>query len=143
MKKISRDLGKDPDKLESCLRNLYMHRVIKFVDIFRLTNHYQVTHGIHEFMRNPALQSSCAKYISASTDKKLHAKEIVYLYLQLCRQKAILDVVIENKDKFDKINLVQFIQFGIIYEFVERVHKYCLLSNEIEFFNETNINLVP
>lgn len=83
VKKISRDLNKDIIKLKVCLKNLYFHNVIKFVDIFRLSNRYQPTTKIHQFMQNTRLQQLCVKYILATPEKKIDPAELIFLYLQL------------------------------------------------------------
>ena len=53
-------------------------------------------------------------------------------------------MVVENKIMFKKIDVVNFIYFGILNEFVERVHSNCLLYTDLEFklFNSSNIKVV-
>lgn len=109
VKKISRDLSKDLVKVKMCLKNLYFHNVIKFVDIFRLSNHYQVTAKVHNFMSDVQLQADCAKYVAVAADKLIDVKEVVYLYLQASKSKAIVDVVMENKKMFERVNVVSFV----------------------------------
>ncbi|EWS73186.1 nitrogen permease regulator-like protein (macronuclear) [Tetrahymena thermophila SB210] len=143
VKKISRELNKDLQKLKICLKNLYYHNMIKFVDIFRLNNHYQVTAKIHDFMQNQQLQQTCIRYILVNPERKIDPSEIIYLYLQFQKQKSVQDIVLENRLRFEKINLVQFVHFGIIHELIERVHLYILANREIDLFNEINIqNLI-
>ncbi|KAL4446982.1 hypothetical protein ABPG74_014954 [Tetrahymena malaccensis] len=143
VKKISRDLNKDLQKLKICLKNLYYHNMIKFVDIFRLSNHYQVTAKIHDFMQNQQLQQTCIRYSLVNSDRKIDPSEVIYLYLQFQKQKSVQDIVLENRLRFEKINLVQFIHFGIIHELIERIHSYVLANREIDLFNEMNIkNLI-
>lgn len=73
-------------------------------------------------MQNVELQQLCIKYILVSPEKKIDPSEVIYLYLQLQKQKSVQDVLIENKQRFEKVNLLQFVQFGIINDFIERVH---------------------
>jgi len=153
VKKISIETEIENFKVKEYLQNLLYHGLIKLVDIFSFTNKYHLTPEIHNFLTNEQMKQECLKYISKMVnvpvdesakpfkkEKKetTDANEVVKLYLQLKKEQEIGKFINENNNKFNKINIIKFLHFGIMNGFVRRAHEYLFHSEKTKMILFTN-----
>lgn len=77
-------------------------------------------------------------------------QDIVSFYLQLRVDKSIDQFITYNnqynRQKLEKLNVIDFIRYGLINGLIRRVHEYPLVNLEIlaqkQIFNVTNVSQI-
>ncbi|RUS23469.1 nitrogen permease regulator 2 [Endogone sp. FLAS-F59071] len=99
------------------------------VDIFQFSNIYAVKPDVMRLMEDRGLQNECRDYV---TKQGLIAPPIAKIFLLYCALKhgtTLRKWIDENGVMLIPMDIRRFISFGVIKNFLYRVHKYPILTD--------------
>lgn len=114
------------------VRGLIFHERVRLLDIFHFQAIYTLTPDFTYFVQDTAMQEECQRYISGpASDQKPTTKHVLALYAALTStNQSVQDFVLTNQSSLlhnISIDIRRFITFGVLKDFLRRVHKYALL----------------
>jgi hypothetical protein len=127
---ISRAAAVHIDFAKLAIQHLLYYGCVKMVDVFQFGNIYCTTPNFVDFVHNIDLQKQCQEFIMKQ--HKISTGAIVRLYSALKETTTCLEWIQEFPNVVKTIDIRRFIMFGVLHDFVARVHAYPVLQNNDE-----------
>jgi len=127
--RISRLAGISLPLIRQCLAHLLYIGSIKLIDIFQFGNVYAPTPQIRRLADNAPMQLACLSCVTATGCPPPPFEKVFSLYCALNPAITFREFCQENDLIGSSIDARMFITFGIVNEFIRRIHKYPLRTD--------------
>ncbi|KAJ1732368.1 Nitrogen permease regulator 2 [Coemansia biformis] len=110
------------------LKHLDYYGCIALVDVFQFSNVYEAQHSIRDLFRDGKLQRECQDYVVGDAqDSTVRVGELLGLYASIGQRKTVAEWIVDNNVDVERLDVRRFVVFGIINNFLRRVHCYPVL----------------
>lgn len=120
----------DVSLVSKCIRQLVFYNCVVLIDIFQYSNIYAGTPRIHELLQNEELQRQCSLYVTQQGRPLVPAKRLFELFAALSNRVPYGTICLRHKTSEMGIDDRRFVIFGLVHEFIRRVHKYPVLERK-------------
>ena len=124
VKKICQLTAMELPAVSKALQHLLYYGCIKMLDIFQFSNVYSVQPALRLLYSDPILQRAALGTIVIDSSKPIDFHSVFSIYAQFQPDTNLRSIVMRHPLDDMNIDIRVLVQFGLLNDFIRRVHKY-------------------
>lgn len=124
VKKICQLTAMELPAVSKALQHLLYYGCIKMLDIFQFSNIYAVQPALRDLYADQALQRAALGTLAIDPTKPIEFASIFSIYSQFQPDTNVRSIVLKLQLEDLNIDIRALIQFGLLNDFIRRIHKY-------------------
>ncbi|KAI8815585.1 nitrogen permease regulator 2-domain-containing protein, partial [Fimicolochytrium jonesii] len=124
VKRISENADVDCGLVRIAVQHLLYYGCVKMVDIFQFSNIYGIRPTLTHLLRSPTLQSELSTFVTRPGKPAPAFALLFSLYCALKPGTTVGEWMEDNNVGGLNVDVRRFFMYGVIKEFVYRIHKY-------------------